>query len=211
MMLGQFHDCLPGTTIRGVVDDNLEIYARRTEQAEKLLDAALSTLRSSKDGQTVIDPLRLTRNEVVESGGKYSWLSTDASGVGAISSSPSDLTLPKVCSRGDSYTISNARYTVTLSSKRITSIYDHVHYREIIAPGVGTNSAGFMLYEDFPLTYDAWDAEVYHLQMGKEIEFENVEIKEEGGMRASLVASCKFGKSTAKLTVSIFSICFWTI
>jgi hypothetical protein len=101
-MLGQFHDCLPGTTIRAVVDDNLEIYARRTQQAQKLIDAALSSLRSSSEGQTVIDPLRLVRNEVVESDGKYSWLSTDSTGVGAITSSPSNLTLPKVSSQGDS-------------------------------------------------------------------------------------------------------------
>lgn len=201
--MGQFHDCLPGTTIKAVVDDNLEIYARRTAESEKLLDAALDALRSGKEGSTVIDPLRLARNEIYESNGKYSWLTTNTSGLGALSSSPSDLTLPKVSSSGANYTISNARYTVTLSSKRITSMYDHVNSREIIAPGVGTESAGFMLYDDFPLTYDAWDAEVYHLQMGKEIEFEKVEIKEEGGMRASLVATAKFGKSTAKLTVSI--------
>lgn len=203
MMLGQFHDCLPGTTIKAVVEDNLEIYSRRSDQARKLLDSALAVLRTGEEGTTVIEPLRLAREEVHESApGQYKWLSTNASGLGALSS-PSDLTLPSAASDGSTYTVSNARYTVTLSSKRITSIFDKLNSREIIAPGVGTSSAGFMIYEDYPLTYDAWDAEIYHLQMGKEVEFDKVEVKEEGGMRASLVASVNFGKSSAKLIVSI--------
>jgi alpha-mannosidase len=206
MMLGQFHDCLPGTTIKAVVEDNLEIYSRRSDEAQKLLDSALAVLRTQKEGETVVDPLRLAREEIYEtSPGQYSWTKTDSAGIGALSALPSDATLPSASSSGDTYRLSNDRYTITLSSKRIVSIYDKVAGREIIAPGVGTSSAGFMIYEDYPLTYDAWDAEIYHLQMGKEIEFDSVEIKEEGGARASLVASAKFGKSSAKLIVS------WTI
>lgn len=203
-MLGQFHDCLPGTTIKAVVEDNLEIYQRRGDQARQLLESAVEALRDGKEGSTVLDPLRLAREEMYESEpGQFQWLSTDTSGFGRLSSPPPDVELPKAShNNGDGkYTLSNARYTVTLSSNRITSIYDRLNSRDIIAPGVGTESAGFMIYEDYPLTYDAWDVEIYHLQMGQEIMFDSVEVKEEG-MRASLIASTRFGKSSAKLIVS---------
>lgn len=209
MMLGQFHDCLPGTTIKAVVEDNLEIYARRGRQAEAILQAAITALEADREplagGLHVIDPMRLARAELYQSpssAGQYLWLTTDDSGMGSLAAPPPSLSPPQI-EYDDSkkaFTLSNDRYSITMSRNRITSIYDKLNTREIIAPGVGTQTAGLMLYEDYPLTYDAWDAEIYHLQMGQEIEFDDVQTEDEG-VRKSLVASARFGKSEAKIIV----------
>ena len=209
MMLGQFHDCLPGTTIKAVVEDNLEIYARRSRQVEAILQEAIKALEAGQslpaDQRFAIDPMRLAREELYESSstpGQYSWLMTDNSGMGSLVSPPSTLSLPQVAFEDtkQTFNVSNDRYSITLSRTRIVSIYDKLNAREIIAPGVGTQTAGLMLYEDYPLTYDAWDAEIYHLQTGQEIHFDKVQIKDQG-VRKSLVASAKFGKSTANIIV----------
>jgi hypothetical protein len=58
-----------------------------------------------------------------------------------------------------------------------------------------------MIYEDLPLSYDAWDAEVYHLDMGREVIFEEVEVFN-GPLRSALRCTARFGKSRVVLVVS---------
>lgn len=205
LMLTQFHDCLPGTTIRTVVDDNIEIYTRRGAQATQLIQEALSVLE--QDGSpSVVDPLRLERQGTIDHQGQLGWYETSMGGIGSFTH-PADLLAPSARQQGDSWILSNAHYTLTIQHGRITSIVDVRLDRELVAPGPGAENAGLVLYEDFPLTYDAWDAEIYHLQSYETILFDTIEAVE-GPLRASLVVTAKFGNSSAKLTVSsaLFSL-----
>ena len=86
----------------------------------------------------------------------------------------------------------------------MTSLIDLALNRELILAGPGAETGGLMLYEDYPLAYDAWDVEIYHLQSYQTILFDQIELVE-APLRASLVATARFGKSTVKLTVR--SIC----
>jgi alpha-mannosidase len=204
-MLAQFHDCLPGTTIKTVVLDNLEIYSKRGAQARGLIDQALKILVPSSDAISVIDPLRLSRNEVYEQAGELRWLETDTTGLGSfVDISKKNLIVPKV-EEGDGWTISNSRFSLTISKGRISSIYDKLVSRELLAPGPGCNNGGLMIYEDLPLNYDAWDAEIYHLKCGSIIYFENVRPKEgvDGSLRSTLVAEATFGDSKAVVEISL--------
>jgi alpha-mannosidase len=212
-MLAQFHDCLPGTTIKMVVNDNLEIYARRGKQARELIDAALTSLTGSKrvtDGASsspetlfAIDPLRLKRNESVHLGhGKFGWLRTDPNGIGKLGGPTSSLHSPRAGQQGDAWVLFSDRFRLTISNGRINSLLDLAIDRELILPGPGADDGGLMLYEDYPLAYDAWDVEIYHLQSYRTIVFDEVTAAEDP-LRASLIATAKFGKSTAKLTVRL--------
>lgn len=80
-----------------------------------------------------------------------------ARGEPCLSRSPSaaDL-LPLSTARavGDDFVLSNAQLKVTINKKgRITSIVDTELNRELIEEG---NSAGFVIFEDRPLNWDAW-------------------------------------------------------
>lgn len=199
LLLTQFHDCLPGTTIRTVVEDNIEIYERRGGQAKSLIKQALQSLQIRQNAVTIVDPLRLDRQGVIGSSGKLSWYHT-SSGSGSLSQPP-ELLSPKAGQEGDTWTLSNPHYSLTIANGRITSVVDVRLERELIIPGPGANNAGLVLYEDYPLTYDAWDAEIYHLQSFEAIRFDTVTLEEEP-LRATLVATAKFGKSSARLRVS---------
>lgn len=199
-MLGQFHDCLPGTTINTVVQDNLNIYEKCGKQGEEILKTALFTLVKPGQETTVLDPLRLQRDEVYKHNEKLVWLHTNEHGVGSLST-PS-LVAPKAATDGDSHSISNDRFTITIASGRITSIYDKLVDRELIVPGPREDDGGLVIYEDLPLTYDAWDAEIYHLKCSEIIRFDSVRTVEDP-LRASLVASASFGQSSAEVTVSL--------
>jgi alpha-mannosidase len=60
-----------------------------------------------------------------------------------------------------------------------------------------------MIYEDLPLNYDAWDAEIYHLKCGSVITFDKVYAKDGGELRQTLVAEASFGDSKAVLEISL--------
>ena len=65
-----------------------------------------------------------------------------------------------------------------------------------------SEDCGLVIFEDFPLQYDAWDVEIYHLDSCRSIKFDEVSVSLQDPLRASLRAVAKFGKSTAALTVS---------
>jgi alpha-mannosidase len=200
-MLAQFHDCLPGTTIKTVVLDNLEIYSKRGAQARGLIAKALDVVASSSSEVTIIDPLRLNRNEVYDHNGELKWLRTEH-GRGSFVNNKS-LISPSVEQKDGGWTISNSRFSLTISNGRISSIYDTLAKRELVAPGPGCNDGGLMIYEDLPLNYDAWDAEIYHLKCGSVITFDKVYAKEGGDLRQTLVAEASFGDSEAILEISL--------
>jgi alpha-mannosidase len=200
-MLAQFHDCLPGTTIKTVVLDNLEIYSKRGAQARGLIAKALEVLVSSSSDVTIIDPLRLSRNEVYDHLGELKWLRTEH-GLGSFVDNKS-LVSPVISHKDGGWTISNSRFSLTISNGRISSIYDTLAKRELIAPGPGCNDGGLMIYEDLPLNYDAWDAEIYHLKCGSVITFDKVYAKDGGELRQTLVAEASFGDSKAVLEISL--------
>ncbi|WWC96371.1 hypothetical protein V866_003239 [Kwoniella sp. B9012] len=227
VMLNQFHDVLPGTSIKMVNDDAREIYQRRILETQLLLDQSLDVLLPTRDeGEegsiTILDGMRLDRTGVIglpfepqfekvviQPGiddkvlAFYSSSSSPSEGTNRGLINPPNQSTPTAKQEGSTYTLSNGFITLTISDGRITSLYDHTVERELIVPGVGTDTAGLMLYEDYPLSYDAWDAEVYHLKMGREILFDKVEIVADGPLRATLRTESNFGKSKVVLHISI--------
>ncbi|WWC88253.1 uncharacterized protein L201_003160 [Kwoniella dendrophila CBS 6074] len=229
VLLNQFHDVLPGTSIKMVNDDAVEIYRKRTLETRGLLDKALSALTSSKglkgnkDSQIgIFDGLRLSRNQVVEIPSEFAnnpdvvenaiqpfenrllaYYHGDSSGIGKLVN-PTEMISPVAKQdKNGVFTLSNSLVRLTLSNGRITSLYDIKLDRELICDGLGTSSGGLMIYEDYPLSYDAWDVEIYHLKMGREIKFDKVEIVANGPLRSTLRTTSKFGKSKVVLNFSL--------
>lgn len=160
----------------------------------------------------VLDPIGLPRRQVIEvddecaaalpSGstqGHLAWLNTK----GDSPQFEDKLTAPRAYAEGAAHIVENAHFRLTISDGRISSLVDRQLDRELILAGTSAVTAGLMLYDDLPLAYDAWDAEIYHLDMAEVITFESVEVLEASGpLRASLRALASFGKSRAELTVS---------
>nr|XP_018263421.1 uncharacterized protein I303_03290 [Kwoniella dejecticola CBS 10117]OBR85579.1 hypothetical protein I303_03290 [Kwoniella dejecticola CBS 10117] len=230
VLLNQFHDVLPGTSIRMAVDDALDIYERRIAQTEKLLENALTALLpdssvangnipDSSESTVILDPIRQPRTEVIsitdgpsksgsittQKGSSDNWLGlvqTDHFGIGHLISADNTIP-PSVEQQGDAFVLSNKFLKLTITQGRITSLIDRTLDRELILAGPGADTAGLMLYEDFPLAYDAWDTEIYHLDCGTALLFDKVSIVEEGPLRASIQTESTFGKSKITLKFSL--------
>ena len=210
-LLNQFHDVLPGSTISMCVTDALEIYERRIKQAEQLIEEALKALypetspltasNSPTDHIMAVDALHTPRGQVLAVGDAFQMADITAGGTGTVSSLPSTgFTAPRAYKDGETTVLENRDFRLGFSKGRLSSLIDRHLDRELILPGVGAETAGLMMYDDYPLKFDAWDVEIYHLNAGRAILFDSAE-PEEHGRRASVKAVAKFGHSLAELTV----------
>lgn len=196
------------------IDDQLAIYAKRIPEARVLLEDAMSRLVDRDAGSlAVVDPIGLPRRQVIaledelaallpssSKQGQLAWLDTTSD----VPRFEENLVAPRAYAEGSDYVVENAHFRLTISDGRISSLFDRKLDRELILAGTSAETAGLMLYDDLPLAYDAWDAEIYHLDMAEVINFDSVEIVDAAGpLRASLRARASFGKSSAELTVSL--------
>lgn len=222
IMLNQFHNVIPGTSIRMANEDAWAIYDARSAETEDLISQVVDILYDtceplatpSQIGMAVFDPLRLSRHEVIDIRSKGSvrtetaqhvWIETDECGFGYTTVPPASMVSPTATVSGNSAVLENPHFRVVITEGRVTSLFDIQLQRELIAPGPGAKNAGLMLYDDFPLAYDAWDAEVYHLDQCRELKFTELEVSSLDDLRASIRATASFGLSSVTLTVRLVS------
>jgi alpha-mannosidase len=84
---------------------------------------------------------------------------------------------------------------------RITSIFDIGLDREVVQDGGKT--CGFVLFEDKPLAWDAWDVSIFHTETKSEINSTSISILEDGPLRASIIAKYHLGNSTIEAVFSL--------
>ncbi|GAA5976513.1 hypothetical protein JCM11641_001325 [Rhodosporidiobolus odoratus] len=107
-------------------------------------------------------------------------------------------------STGSTFTLCNFFLAVTVDKKgRLTSILDKEQGRELLLDG---KTAGFVIFEDTPLSFDAWNVDAFHLETREEVDADHVEVKEDGPLKSSLTAVYQFGKSKIKATISLDAV-----
>ncbi|KAG9297720.1 hypothetical protein G9A89_011235 [Geosiphon pyriformis] len=199
LLLNQFHDVLPGSSIEMVYKDAKKFYNEILETGEALREKALDALFNIKEsleseykGLVVFNTLGWKRTEVVKVP-VYQGLPTlqqyaadpkegyvlvrSAIGMGAQGvglSEHSDINPVTVWEADEFFYLQNEFVTVTFDKHaRLTSLIDRKLDREIIPEGKYGNL--FKIYEDIPLFWD-----------GREAGLGKVKIHEEGPLRASL-------------------------
>ncbi len=139
----------------------------------------------------------LKRREVIHG----SVIGTSSETIGTISSTPDDkATVFVEQSSASTFSIGNSLVKMSITDGRITSLYDVAADRELIVPG---QTGGFVIFEDHPSNWDAWDVDVWHLEKSKKLSFTSASILEQGPMRATIACDFKIGSTlvTAKISV----------
>ncbi|KAL5116289.1 Glycoside hydrolase, 38 vacuolar alpha mannosidase [Pleosporales sp. CAS-2024a] len=218
VLLCQFHDCLPGSSIEMCYDDSDKIYASVFGTGERLLSDALKELgfddakSLTADSKLVaINTLPWQRSEIVKLPGgaasKARYGLAHGDGLGALDVRP--LASPYAASTASIKQLSanvfemrNTQFVVKVTDGAITSLYDISADREIVPPG--QKAAQLVLYDDKPLYWQAWDVEVYHLESRQELSASKVTISESSMHRVSLEVETKISdKSWIKTTLSL--------
>jgi alpha-mannosidase len=204
VLLNQFHDVLPGSSIEMVYKDANAHYAHVEREGKALLQHALAEVGTTHD--EVWNALSWEREGVVctrhagaqeamnadgtQSGQHYAYMHAVPAG-GVKSMAEQRDPVPRVHTSqlaNGHFQLTNAFLSIQVDAKGyVVSVVDlsTEEKRELIPTGARGNA--FCMYEDAPIFWDAWDVEIYHLLKKQACPASRVAILEHGPLSASLV------------------------
>ena len=152
LLLCQFHDILPGTSIAWVYREVRELHKQILEGCEALIQKALTVLTaSSKDGQS---------GELLANASSFSLHGTAPLSVAA-PVEEKDSQGVHLLQVDDGYEITNAFFKARVStSGELTSLREIESDREWIP--AGQKAGEFHIHQDFPNMWDAWDLDPFY-------------------------------------------------
>lgn len=185
--LNQFHDIIPGSSIAPVYAESLEQYEQVRQIAENARDQALNVIAAHLGGsKLVVNPTSFTRNEPVEIDGEWVDVgelppySVKTLNVGTFNVQPANVL---TCNQ---QLLENKFIRIELNQAGdITRIFDKTTRREVLPGGAVANQ--FHAFEDIPLSWDAWDIDIfYDDKMWLAEAATSIEVIEDGPYRATL-------------------------
>ena len=215
VLLNQFHDIIPGSSIREVYEDSEEQYLALIAQNEKSSDEAIQNLAAnvSEAGIFVYNPTGTSQNGLVEVDG-VKYFAQDVPAYGWKVLTVEDLSnIPAGCQNDacaqDMLEVSaehmeNAFFAIDLDEKgHFTRLYDKKNDREVLTAGERGNV--LQAFDDHPPVYDNWELSVYHKEIMWEIDdVQSVEVVEETAVSASLKIVRRFLNSTITQIITIY-------
>jgi alpha-mannosidase len=184
--LNQFHDIIPGSSIKAVYEESLTQYAQVEKLVTGLRDEALDVISTALGAVCLlVNPTSFDRDEPVRIGGELVQsgplvpYSVTVMGGGSAAQEVGML----VC---DSQLLENDFLRVELNEAGdIIRIYDKKARREVMSEGAIANQ--IQAFEDMPINWDAWDIEIYYDdKMWLAEPASSVSVAESGPLRAVL-------------------------
>ena len=186
ILLNQFHDILPGSSIHEVYEVTKREYEALERQISALRGERLAALAAPSDAVTVFNTKGFASDEAVCLGQLDAAALVDADGArypvqqtaeGAVAFLPalpakgwraySVSNQPEPCAApfalADDHHLETHYYTVELDENGLLSrLYDKENRREVLCPGQRGNL--MRMYEDKPIYYDNWDIDIYYTE-----------------------------------------------
>ncbi|HEY8979543.1 MAG TPA: glycoside hydrolase family 38 C-terminal domain-containing protein, partial [Streptomyces sp.] len=190
VLLHQFHDILPGTSIAWVHREAEVTYARVAKELNGLIGVAQGALAGGGEGTVVFNAAPHGRGGVAAFGAVPRAGSPEAPVAVAVEGAGDDRT----------FVLDNGVVRVVVDSRGlVTSAYDLEADREALAPGAVGNL--LQLHQDFPNQWDAWDLDVFYRNTVRDLtEAESVAVTASGdGVRVVRV----FGESRIEQTLTL--------
>jgi len=233
VLLCQFHDVLPGSCIEMVYKDDVRPMLKNAiKKAEKLTFEALKVLTQDEkidvsQGFEIARTLQWDKNGVIKVPKEFGIKSSNSGVIvqesskhdyvyveknqpkGISTSSTQDIKHPATVEEGSKgeFILCNDKLKITIKGGIITSLYDLVQDREVLDLSTGKNSSGanqLAMFEDTPLSWQAWDTEVFSLDKYTYVSPGKVSINESGPLKASVLVKQKISEtSTIQTIISI--------
>ena len=199
LLLNQFHDILPGSSIKLVYEDAERDFAQLLHKAEELCTDNTKALFGEGSERAIVNTIGFARSEVVDlGGGRLAYVQAPSYGFGAVTPSKDQVTL--TTQSPDLFVIENAQLRATLTSKGdLTSLVEKSTGREALA-GPGNQ---LLLYDDHPTDFDAWDVDPFHMEQERVAPpADACEVTESGPLRAALRFTRQIGRAS-KMTQEV--------
>lgn len=217
LLINQFHDILPGSSIHQVYEVTKQEYKEMEEKMNGLIRERLDLLTAEGEGITIYNTLGFDRDDIIrlgetnamalidENNRTYPIQQTKEGAVAYVFGIPSKGS--KTFALTDEIMEADIPFTLTGSvldtpyyqvmfneSALLTSIYDKENDREVLQEGKESNL--FCMYEDKPIYYDNWDIDVFYTEKFWEVnECTRMEWTEMGPVCAALEIERKVSNS----------------
>ncbi len=228
ILINQFHDILPGSSIHEVYEVTKKEYEEMEAQISVLTDERVRALIREGEGVTVLNTTGFERDDVVElgdcdaealldeNGSVYPVQQTRKGAVAFVKDLPSKgyKTFGKVsageekrpfCLSPDSHALETPFYRVVFDKNGcIGQIYDKENDRNVLKPGEAGNL--MRVYEDKPIYYDNWDVDIYYTEKFWDVtDLRGFSWVEMGPVRATLRLERQFSHSTITQEIHFYA------
>lgn len=228
VLINQFHDILPGSSIHEVYEVTKEEYATLQKEIKALEEERLRALVEDGEGITIFNTTGHDRSDIVELGevnadalkdtdGKLYPIQKTAEGAVAYVrhlpskgyktfaavSTDAEQTTPFVLI--DDYTLDTPFYTIHLDTNGcFDRLYDKDNDREVLQAGKKGNL--FRMYEDKPIYYDNWDVDIFYTEKYWDInDMTSMKWTECGPVRATLEMERKESQSVIRQKIHFYA------
>lgn len=203
ILLNQFHDIIPGSSIKEVYDDSDTDYEKIFKSGNGIFDGALGTIAyniKTDGGLLVYNPHGFTANGLIEADRKIMYVENiPAVGYKVVNPTETDSKI-----KFDKNVCDTPFYRITFDeSFNITSLYDKQNGREAVAENSLFNQ--LRIFEDIPYSYDAWDICEYYNDKHRDINnVENVTLSDLGEC-FEIEITRKFQSSVIVQTICLYN------
>ncbi|MBN2047422.1 MAG: alpha-mannosidase, partial [Anaerolineaceae bacterium] len=220
VLVNQFHDIIPGSSITEVYQDADEDYHQVLEQGKSLRKDALTALSDGEGDQAfTVNTASFPRTEVVEmpegldgsqtaaNGKALRVVSVPGLGYSVCSECAADDAVVSLTETADGVVMENALLRAELSrGGQLLSLFDKTVGRDAVACGAKANQ--FVMFDDRPNGNDAWDVDIFHLETRKETApAHTMTVTEAGPLRATVVFEYKISpRSSMRQTVTLSAV-----
>jgi alpha-mannosidase len=204
LLLNQFHDIIPGSSIDWVYEDSARDYAAIAELCGAVAEPARREIAGAIDTGAarrpiiVFNPTGFPRQEVAAlPDGTLMWVEAPPCGYAVNDrAAPADIPPVRTSTHGGKVTLDNGILRVDVDTNgQLAAIFDHRAGRQVLAPGKPGNV--LQLHRDYPNNWDAWDIDIFTAETCEEIRaVESLEVLEDHPLRATVRVVRRFGNST---------------
>ncbi|MFE3581662.1 alpha-mannosidase [Streptomyces vinaceus] len=191
VLLHQFHDILPGSSIAWVHREARATYAKVREELRGITLAAQTALAGEGTVELVFNCAPHTRRGV------------PAGGAGPAQAPGGRQRVTVEERHGGGHVLANGRLLVEIDGRGlIVSAYDLEARREALAPGRAANL--LQIHPDFPNMWDAWDIDAFYRNSVTDlVELDSLEVAEAGPDAVTVRVSRSFGRSAAVQSITL--------
>lgn len=233
ILRNQFHDILPGSSIREVYEDSKAEYEEIFSMSQELTDGMLSRIanciRADRGSVVVFNPGSTWSNETVafadgenrrvlavydgekklplqyREDGSFLFLAKDVppKGYKVFALREEESDQDPVMLASPEH-MENGYFILEFNEKgQFSRIYDKLARREVLKPGQAGNV--LVTYEDRPHNYDAWDVNNYYTEKSWEMDqVERIAVTENGPVRACVRIERKYLDSTVVQNICLY-------
>jgi alpha-mannosidase len=205
LLLHQFHDVIPGSSIAWVHDDTEAAHAELLADVDDLLTTVLGSgpratppeaPGAARNEVVAANPAPFPVRGVVTTDDGPVWADAPAHGMGPVTGQlPAGTEPVRVERHGEAIVLANDVVRAEIGPDgTLTSLVDLRLDRELLAGPANV----LQLFPDHPNTYDAWDVEQHTLRLEPQLltGADAVEVGEDGPMRAIVEVRRRFGSSS---------------